>query len=84
MGRLLTGYDVGRARASSRLDARVAWGRRGTLGRSWRGPEAEVAGRGARARGSARVPLDVAFRCRLFLFTLVRLHLSQNFATKVH
>jgi hypothetical protein len=37
-----------------------------------------------RAHGSARVPLDVAFRCRLFRFTLVRLHLSQNFSTKVH
>jgi hypothetical protein len=38
----------GEARASSRLGARAAWGRRGASGRRGRGPEAEVAERGAR------------------------------------
>jgi hypothetical protein len=84
MGRWLKGCGVGRARDSSRLSECAAWGRRDTSGRSGRGPEDEVVERGARARGSTRVPLDVAFRRRLFRFTLVRLHLSQNLSTKVH
>jgi hypothetical protein len=84
MARWLKGCGAGRVGASSRLGACAAWGRRGTSGRSGRGPEADMAGRSARARGSARVPLDVTFRLRLFRFTLVRLQLSQNFSTKVH
>jgi hypothetical protein len=84
MGRRLKGCGVGQARDSSRLGECAAWGRRDTLGRSGRGSEGEVVKRSVRARGSTRVPLDVAFRRRLFRFTLVRLHLSQNLSTKVH
>jgi hypothetical protein len=64
------------ARGTRHLGMRAAWGRvhglgKARLGKERRGPEAEVVGRGARARRSARAPRDVAFRLRLMRFTLV-------------